>query len=59
VLSSVIGRNRILNGKGTETIAGDDGKGGEMERVVKDEEKKTKGILREMKIVPRKVEHFD
>ena len=37
----------------------DDGKGGKKKRVVKDEEKKMKGILREMMIVPRKVEHFD
>ena len=37
----------------------DDGKGGKKKRVVKDEEKKMKGILKEMKIIPRKVEHFD
>ena len=37
----------------------DDGKGGRRMRVVKDEEKKMKGILKEMKIIPRKVEHFD
>ncbi|KAF9651830.1 hypothetical protein BDM02DRAFT_3109910, partial [Thelephora ganbajun] len=37
----------------------DDGKGGKKKRIVKDEEKKMKGILREMKIVPRKVEHFE
>ncbi|KAF9787222.1 P-loop containing nucleoside triphosphate hydrolase protein [Thelephora terrestris] len=37
----------------------DDGEGGKKKRVVKDEEKKMKGILREMSIVPRKVEHFD
>ncbi|KAF9646100.1 hypothetical protein BDM02DRAFT_3262483 [Thelephora ganbajun] len=37
----------------------DDGKGGKKKRVVKDEEKKIKGILREMKIVARKVEHFE
>ena len=37
----------------------DDGKGGRKKRVVKDEERKIKGILREMAIIPRKVEHFD
>jgi hypothetical protein len=37
----------------------DDGEGGKKKRVVKDEGKKMKGILREMSIVPRKVEHFD
>ena len=37
----------------------DDGKGGKKMRVVKDEEKKMKGILREMRIIPRKIEHFD
>jgi superfamily II DNA/RNA helicase len=37
----------------------DDGKGGKKTRVVKDEEKKMRGVLREMRIVPRRVEHFD
>ena len=37
----------------------DDGEGGRKRRVVRDEEKKIKGILREMRIIPRKVEHFD
>jgi len=37
----------------------DDGEGRKKRRVVKDEEKKMKGILREMIIIPRKVEHFD
>ena len=37
----------------------DDGMGGRKKRVVKDEERKMKGILREMKITPRRVEHFD
>jgi len=37
----------------------DDGNGGKKTRVVKDEEKKMKGILKEMRIVPRKVEYFD
>ena len=37
----------------------DDGKGGKKTRVVKDEEKKMSGILREMRIIPRRVEHFD
>lgn len=37
----------------------DDGEGGKKRRVVKDEEKKMKGILKEMKIIPRKVKHFD
>jgi len=37
----------------------DDGKGGRKKRVVKDEERKMRGILREMGIIPRKVEHFD
>ena len=37
----------------------DDGKGGRQVRVVKDEEKKMRGILREMGIIPRRVEHFD
>jgi superfamily II DNA/RNA helicase len=37
----------------------DDGKGGRKKRVVKDEERKMRGILREMGIIPRKVDHFD
>jgi len=37
----------------------DDGKGGKKVKVVKDEEEKIRGILREMGIVPRRVEHFD
>ena len=37
----------------------DNGKGGKEKRVVKDEEKKMRGILREMKIIPKRVEHFD
>jgi len=37
----------------------DDGEGGKKRRVVKDEEKKIKGILKEMMITPRRVEHFD
>ena len=37
----------------------DNGKGGREKRVVKDEEKKMRGILTEMKIIPRRVEHFD
>lgn len=37
----------------------DDGNGGKKTRVVKDEEKKMMGILKEMKIVPRRVEHFE
>ena len=37
----------------------DDGMGGKKKRVVKDDEKKMRGILREMKIIPRKVKHFD
>jgi len=37
----------------------DDGRGGKKKRLVKDEAKKTKGILREMKIVPMRVEYFD
>lgn len=37
----------------------DDGNGGKKKRVVKDEEKKMRGLLREMRIIPRKVEHFD
>ena len=37
----------------------DDGMGGRKRRVVKDEEKRMKGILREMGIVPRRVEQFD
>ena len=36
-----------------------DGSGGKKTRVVKDEEKKMRGILKEMGIIPRKVEHFD
>jgi len=36
----------------------DDGEGGKKKRVVKDEEKMMRGILREMMIVPRKVEQF-
>lgn len=37
----------------------DDGEGGKKRRVVKDEEKKIMGILKEMMITPRKVEHFN
>ena len=37
----------------------DNGKGGKEKRLIKDEEKKMKGILREMRIVPRRVEYFD
>ena len=37
----------------------DDGLGGKKRRIVKDEEKKMKGIFREMDIIPRKVEHFN
>ena len=37
----------------------DDVKGGKKMRVVKDEEKKIRGILREMRIVPRRIKHFD
>lgn len=37
----------------------DNGKGGKEKRVVKDEEKKMGGILREMKIIPKRVDHFD
>ena len=37
----------------------DDGNGGKKTRVVKDEEKKIRGILREMGITPTRVEHFD
>ena len=36
----------------------DDGKGGKKTKVVKDEEKKMRGILKEMRIAPRRVEHF-
>ena len=36
-----------------------DGEGRKKKRVVRDEEKKMKGILREMNIIPRKVEHFE
>ena len=37
----------------------DDGEGGKKRRVLKDEEKRMRGILREMKIIPRKVGHFE
>ena len=37
----------------------DNGEGGKKRCIVKDEEKKIKGILKEMKIIPRKVKHFD
>jgi len=37
----------------------DNGKSGKEKRVVKDEEKKMRGILREMKIIPKRVDHFD
>lgn len=37
----------------------DDGEGGKETRVVKDEEKKIKGILKELKIIPSKVKYFD
>ena len=37
----------------------DDGAGGREKRAVKDDERKMKGILREMNIIPRKVEHFE
>jgi superfamily II DNA/RNA helicase len=37
----------------------DDEKGGKKRKVVKDEEKRMRGILKEMGIVPRRIEHFD
>lgn len=37
----------------------DDGVGGGGRTIVEGEEKKMKGIVREMRIIPRRVEHFD
>jgi len=54
--STKVGRSSPSSRVGEEV---DDGKGGRKTRAVKDEEKKIREILREMRIIPRRVEHLN